>query len=100
MRKVAIASVQSPFVTGGAEYLARGLLDAIALLSGCDADLLTTPFNFGPPKKVRQSISYWETQNFHVLILIKFPLPYYLFKISTYYLGENKVLWLHQHRSV
>ena len=98
--KIAIASVQSPFVTGGAEYHANGLLKALKSY-GFDADLVTAPFNFGPPKKVRQSIKYWEKQNFSrfdsteidLVICLKFP---------TYYLEhENKVLWLlHQHRSV
>ena len=98
--KIAIASVQSPFVTGGAEYLARGLLDAIKEY-GCDADLITAPFNFDPPKKIRQSISYWETQNFSCFDSNKIDLVICL-KFPTYYLEhENKVLWLlHQHRSV
>ena len=98
--KIAIASVQSPFVTGGAEYLARGLLDAFKEY-GCDVDLITAPFNFGPPKKVRQSISYWEMQNFSCFDSNKIDLVICL-KFPTYYLEhENKVLWLlHQHRSV
>ena len=98
--RVAIASVQSPFVSGGAEHLAYGLLGALKEY-GCDADLITAPFNFGPANKVRQSIRYWEKQNFSffdsnnidLVICLKFP---------TYFLQhENKVLWLlHQYRSV
>ena len=58
-------------------------------------------FNFGPARKVSQSIKYWEKQNFSyfdsnnvdLVICLKFP---------TYFLEHNnKVLWLlHQHRSV
>ena len=68
--KIAIASVQSPFVTGGAEYLARGLLDAIKEY-GCDADLITAPFNFGPPKNIGNLLVIGKRKIFHVLILIK-----------------------------
>ena len=98
--KVAIASVQSPFVKGGAEFLGDGLLNALRE-GGYDADLITAPFNFGPARKVSQSIKYWEKQNFSyfdsnnvdLVICLKFP---------TYFLDHNnKVLWLlHQHRSV
>ena len=81
---IAIASVQSPFVSGGAEYHANGLLKALKS-NGFDADLITAPFNFGPPKKVLESIRYWEKQNFSrfdsnkidLVICLKFP-TYYL----------------------
>lgn len=98
--KIAIASVQSPFVTGGAEYHANGLLKALKSY-GFDADLVTAPFNFGPANKVRQSIRYWEKQNFSRFDSNKIDLVICL-KFPTYFLQhDNKVLWLlHQHRSV
>lgn len=97
---VAIATVQSPFVSGGAEYLAQGLLNALRL-SGYCVDIITAPFHFGPAKKVTQSIRYWEKQNFTYFDSNKVDLVICL-KFPTYLLNhDNKVLWLlHQHRSV
>jgi glycosyltransferase involved in cell wall biosynthesis len=97
---VAIATVQSPFVSGGAEYLAQGLLNALRL-SGYCVDIITAPFHFGPAKKVTQSIRYWEKQNFTYFDSTKVDLVICL-KFPTYLLNhDNKVLWLlHQHRSV
>jgi glycosyltransferase involved in cell wall biosynthesis len=97
---VAIATVQSPFVSGGAEYLAQGLLNALRL-SGYCVDIVTAPFHFGPAKKVTQSIRYWEKQNFTYFDSNKVDLVICL-KFPTYLLNhDNKVLWLlHQHRSV
>jgi glycosyltransferase involved in cell wall biosynthesis len=97
---VAIATVQSPFVSGGAEYHAQGLLNALRL-SGYCVDIITAPFHFGPAKKVTQSIRYWEKQNFTYFDSNKVDLVICL-KFPTYLLNhDNKVLWLlHQHRSV
>ena len=97
---VAIATVQSPFVSGGAEYLAQGLLNALRL-SGYCVDIITAPFHFGPAKKITQSIRYWEKQNFTYFDSNKVDLVICL-KFPTYLLNhDNKVLWLlHQHRSV
>jgi len=97
---VAIATVQSPFVSGGAEYLAQGLLNALRL-SGYCVDIITAPFHFGPAKKITQSIRYWEKQNFTYFDSTKVDLVICL-KFPTYLLNhDNKVLWLlHQHRSV
>ena len=97
---IAIASVQSPFVSGGAEYHAQGLLNALRL-SGYCVDIITAPFHFGPAKKVTQSIRYWEKQNFTYFDSNKVDLVICL-KFPTYLLNhDNKVLWLlHQHRSV
>ena len=97
---IAIASVQAPFVSGGAEYLAQGLLNALRS-SGYSAEIITAPFHFGPPEKVTQSIRYWENQNFTYFDSNKVDLVICL-KFPTYLLNhDNKVLWLlHQHRSV
>jgi glycosyltransferase involved in cell wall biosynthesis len=97
---VAIATVQSPFVSGGAEYLAQGLLNALRL-SGYCVDIITAPIHFGPAKKITQSIRYWEKQNFTYFDSNKVDLVICL-KFPTYLLNhDNKVLWLlHQHRSV
>lgn len=98
--KVAITSVQSPFVAGGAEFHAQGLLKAIRM-EGYDADIITAPFHFGPASKVSQSMRYWENQSFEYFDSIKVDLVICL-KFPTYLLQhDNKVLWLlHQYRSV
>ena len=49
--RVAVASVQVPFVRGGAEALAEGLLAALAA-AGHQADLVTVPFKWYPPERL------------------------------------------------
>jgi glycosyltransferase involved in cell wall biosynthesis len=98
--RVAITSVRAPFVQGGAESHAKGLLEALREV-GCEADLVTAPFRFSPTKEVWRSMKYWEGKDFRrfdfnevdAVICLKFP---------TYYLDHPcKVLWLlHQHRAV
>jgi len=98
--KIAITSVQSPFVVGGAEFHAQGLLKALRM-EGYEADIITTPFHFGPARKLSQSIRYWENKSFANFDSINVDLVICL-KFPTYLLQhDNKVLWLlHQHRSV
>lgn len=97
--RIAIASVQVPFLAGGAELLAEGLRGA-ALAAGHQCEIVTHPFRFGPPAEIRRSMALWETENFHeltgytpeVTLCLKFPA--YAVK------APNKVLWLlHQHRA-
>lgn len=98
--RIAIATVQVPFIRGGAEKHAENLLNAIRV-HGHDAEIITTPFRFGPAEQVLRAMDVWETEDFSKLdigaidkvICLKFP---------TYYLQHpNKVAWLlHQHRSV
>jgi glycosyltransferase involved in cell wall biosynthesis len=96
--RIAIATVQVPFIRGGAELLALGLLEACRN-AGHAADIIAIPFRYGPNKEVRRSMDLWASEDFTQLngycpdtvICLKFP---------AYYLQHpDKCLWLlHQHR--
>lgn len=98
--RVAVATVQVPFIFGGAELMTRGLCAALTR-AGHQVDMVTMPFRFGPPAAVLESMAAWEAQDFarfdcgpiDQVIALKFP---------AFYLSHpNKRLWLmHQHRSV
>jgi glycosyltransferase involved in cell wall biosynthesis len=98
--KIVIASVQSPFIVGGAERLASNLQDGVRE-SGHQVDIVTVPFRYGPHSEVHRSMNLWSSEDFSrfdanevdVVICLKHP---------TYYLKHHrKVLWLlHQYRSV
>lgn len=98
--KVAIATVQVPFIRGGAENLADGLINAIRD-HGHEAELITTPFRFGPAEQVLRTMDIWATEDFNKLDIGKIDKVICL-KFPTYYLRHpHKVAWLlHQHRSV
>jgi glycosyltransferase involved in cell wall biosynthesis len=100
--RVVIASVQVPFVRGGAEFLAEGLLRAI-VAAGHTAEIVTVPFRDGPQESTRMldqaiacrllDLTYAGGTSIDRLIGLKFPA--YLIPHT------NKVLWiLHQYRSV
>ncbi len=96
--KIAIATVQAPFIRGGAELLAEGLLDACRA-AGHEAEIVSMPFRFAPDHEVARAMAAWEAEDFtrlnghspEVVISLKFP---------AYYLQHpNQRLWLlHQHR--
>jgi glycosyltransferase involved in cell wall biosynthesis len=98
--RVLITSVQAPFIKGGAESHAVGLLNAIRE-AGHEVDIVTTPFRYEPPNEIIRSMKFWEEQDFtsfngkevDAVICLKFP---------TFYLRHpRKILWLlHQHRPV
>jgi len=98
--RVAVTTVQVPFIRGGAEAHAEGLVKALAE-HGCQVEMVTMPFRFGPPAEVLRTMDVWAAEDFarfdcggiDRVICLKFP---------TYYLRHpNKVVWLlHQHRSV
>jgi glycosyltransferase involved in cell wall biosynthesis len=98
--RIAIASVQVPFITGGAQLLTRGLLEACRA-AGHETEVVTAPFRFFPDHAVRRSMDNWEAEDFEQLngytpdlvLCVQFP---------AYYLRHpRKVVWLiHQHRSV
>lgn len=98
--RIAVTTVQVPFIRGGAEILAEGLVKAIRE-AGHEVDEISMPFRFYPVSEVKRSIDVWESENFEymngytmdVVICLKFP---------TFYLKHpNKVAWLiHQHRAV
>jgi glycosyltransferase involved in cell wall biosynthesis len=98
--RVAVTTVQVPFIRGGAEAHAEGLVRALTE-HGCQVDLVTMPFRFGPPAEVLRTMDNWAAEDFasfdcgviDKVICLRFP---------TYYLRHpDKVVWLlHQHRSV
>ena len=97
--KVAIATVQVPFVRGGGELLAEGLRDAMRG-AGHVAEIVTAPFRFAPIEGVRRSIAHWRCERLDVfdagavdrIVHLKFP--------CYYAEGAPSALWLlHQHRA-
>jgi glycosyltransferase involved in cell wall biosynthesis len=98
--RIAIATVQVPFIRGGAEILADGLVQALQEV-GHSVELISMPFRFSPVSEIQRSMKLWESENFEHLngyqcdqvICLKFP--------AFYLQHPNKVGWLlHQHRSV
>ena len=96
--KIGIATVQVPFITGGAEIHAQ-LLKEQLLQRGFEADIITVPFKWYPSHTLLEHISAVESldltevngEKIDRLITMKFPM---------YYAAHpNKVGWiLHQHR--
>jgi glycosyltransferase involved in cell wall biosynthesis len=98
--RVAVASVQVPFIRGGGETHAEGL--ACALRSrGVETELVTMPFRFSPPLEVVNSMNSWGAQDFERLACGKVDRVICL-KFPTFYLNHpSKTVWLmHQHRAV
>ena len=97
--RVLIATVQVPFVRGGAEMHAEGLQAALTA-AGHDAELVSLPFKWYPPERIVEHIlatrllDVTESSGTTIdrVIGLKFP---------AYFLPHpNKVLWvLHQHRA-
>ena len=97
--RVAIATVQVPYLSGGAEALAEGLRGAIAA-QGHSVDLVTLPFRFFPPEQVERAMQVWASEDFTQLNLYQ-PDRVICLKFPAYALRHPaKALWLcHQHRS-
>jgi glycosyltransferase involved in cell wall biosynthesis len=97
--RVLIATVQVPFIRGGAEVHAEGLRDAL-LQAGHEAEILAIPFKWYPPEKILDHmlacrlLDVTEVAGTRVDRLIGLRFPAYLIP------HPNKVLWiLHQHRT-
>ena len=96
--RIGIATVQVPFITGGAEIHVRLLKEQLEH-RGHIVDIITLPFKWYPPQVLLDSIKAVEyldltevnAQKVELLITMKFPM---------YYIEHpNKVAWLlHQHR--
>lgn len=96
--RVGIATVQVPFMHGGAEMHAQSLQQQL-VLRGYEADIITIPFKWYPPERILDSIMATQLldltgangDEIDQLITLKFPM---------YYIEHpNKVGWiLHQHR--
>jgi glycosyltransferase involved in cell wall biosynthesis len=98
--RIAIATVQVPFIQGGAESHAQGLLQALQA-HGHSAEIITLPFRFAPPAAVRRSMAQWQSEDLEQMngyrpdraICLRFP--------AFYLQHPHKIAWvLHQHRSV
>lgn len=98
--RIAIATVQVPFISGGAELMTLGLMSALRDF-GHQVESVSMPFRFGPQSAVRASMDVWKAQDFtrfdcgrvDEVIALKFP--------AFYLQHERKKVWLmHQHRSV
>jgi len=96
--RVVIATVKIPFIYGGAEVLADGLLQALRT-EGHTADLVAIPYRHYPPERILDHMMACRlldlTEAFGNSIdrLIALKFPAYLIP------HPNKVLWiLHQHR--
>src|SRR5712691_1349606 len=97
--RILIATVQVPFIRGGAEIHAEGLRDAL-ITSGHEAEIIAIPFKWYPPQQILDHmlacrlLDITEAAGTPVDMLIGLKFPAYLIS------HPNKVLWiLHQHRT-
>lgn len=97
--RVIIATIQVPFVRGGAEVHAENLRDAI-ISSGNQCEIVAIPFKWYPPERIIDHIlacrllDLSETNGQSIDLLIGLRFPAYLIP------HNNKVLWiLHQFRT-
>ena len=97
--RIVIATVQIPFVSGGAESHAAGLKAALER-EGHEAEIVTVPFNPAVPERIADQmlacrlLDLTEIHGTRVDRLIGLKFPAYLIP------HPNKVIWvLHQHRA-
>lgn len=97
--RIAIVTVQVPFMKGGAEILVNMLRDEL-IKRGHQAEVVTIPFKWYPWQSLVESINIGRMidlteangEKIDLVIPMKFP--------AYYCKHDNKVLWLmHQHRS-
>lgn len=96
--RVLIATVKVPFIRGGAEVLAEGLLEALRA-RGHEADLVAIPFKHYPPERILDHmlacrlLDLSESFGSPIDRLIALKFPAYLIP------HPCRILWLlHQHR--
>lgn len=97
--RILIATVQVPFIRGGADAHAEGLRDALRA-SGNQAEIVAVPFKWYPPETILDHmlacrlLDLSEVMGTAIDLLIGLKFPAYLIP------HPNKVLWiLHQHRT-
>jgi glycosyltransferase involved in cell wall biosynthesis len=97
--RVAVATVQVPFVRGGAEILTEGLVRALQA-AGHEAEIVAIPFKWYPPERILDHmlacrlLDLDESCGTRVDRVIGLKFPAYLLP------HPNKVVWaLHQHRA-
>lgn len=97
--RILIATVQVPFVRGGAEMHAEGLHRALTA-TGHEAEIVALPFKWYPPERIVDHI--FAARLFDVTETVGRPVDRVIgLKFPAYLLPHpNKVLWiLHQHRA-
>lgn len=97
--RILIATVQVPFIRGGAEILAEGLLQALSS-QGHEAEIVAIPFKWYPPERVLEHmlacrlLDITESSGVPIDLVIGLKFPAYLLP------HPNKVVWLlHQFRT-
>ena len=97
--RIIIATVQIPFVSGGAESHAEGLKAAL-IAEGHEAEIVTVPFNPAVPERIPDQmlacrlLDLTEIHGTRIDRLIALKFPAYLIP------HPHKVVWvLHQHRA-
>ncbi len=97
--RIAIADVQVPFMRGGAELHADGLMRACEA-AGHQAELIRLPFRFFPHEDMLRCIEAWKAENLRSMNLlnpdrvIALRFPAYCVPFS-----PKKIWLLHQHRA-
>jgi glycosyltransferase involved in cell wall biosynthesis len=97
--RVVIATVQVPFIRGGAEILAEQLLDALQS-EGHEAEVVAIPFKWYPPERILDHMLACRLLD--VTASTGIPVDRVIgLKFPAYFVPHpNKVLWLiHQHRT-
>ena len=96
--KIAIATVQVPFITGGAEILVNMLKDEL-IKRGHQADIVTIPFKWYPWQTLVDCMNMGRMMDLTEVNGVKID-RVIATKFPAYYVKHpNKVLWLmHQHR--
>lgn len=98
--RIALATVQVPFISGGAEIMTSELARSLNE-HGHKVEIVSIPFRFNPPQEVLRGMNCWTAEYFDrfdcgsvdKVVCLKFP--------SFYLQHHNKCVWLmHQHRSV
>ena len=97
--KIAITTVQVPFVNGGAELQANNLKNAL-IKQGHECEIITMPFYDNPIEVIEEHIVAARLMNVndswggHIDLCIGLKFPAYFMP------HDNKVMWvLHQHRA-
>ncbi len=96
--RIGVATVHTPGIRGGAEFLADGLVSALQE-AGHPIHRITMPFHFAPPEAAEHALAAWQAQDFSRfdggridrMICLKFP----AYALSH---PDKRVWLLHQHR--
>jgi glycosyltransferase involved in cell wall biosynthesis len=97
--RIAIATVQVPFMHGGGQILCEGLRTAIAA-AGHPVEVITLPFRFAPEKEVLRAMQVWREED---LTELNWQAPDLVIPLTFPAWGldhPNKRAWvLHQYRA-